>query len=220
MVNKTRVLAMACATLVMGACGREPAGEAPRVEAPSPVDTSPGRAPDTVRVRFETNRGSFVVTAYREWAPHGVDRFHHLVRTGYYDGNRFFRVVEGFIVQFGIHGDPAVSARWREDRIPDDSVRQSNSRGTVTFAMAGPGSRTTQLFINYRDNARLDGMGFAPIGAVTDGMSVVDGFYSGYGEGWPQGSGPDQSRMQTEGNAYLERQFPRLDYIVRASVIQ
>jgi peptidyl-prolyl cis-trans isomerase A (cyclophilin A) len=176
-------------------------------------------APDSFRVAFETSRGQFVVQAHRAWAPNGVDRFHYLVRSGYYDGVKFFRVVPNFVVQFGIHGDPAVSQVWRERRIPDDSVRQSNLAGYLTFATGGPNTRTAQLFINKRDNARLDAMGFSPIGRVVDGMSVVDSIYGGYGEGAPRGDGPFQDSIQQQGNAYLNRAFPRLDSIVRARVL-
>lgn len=177
-------------------------------------------APDTFQVRFETTAGTFVVEAVRDWAPHGVDRFHDLVESGYYDGNRFFRVLDGFVAQFGIHGDPTVSAAWRDRAIPDDPVENGNQRGTVVFAMAGPGSRTTQLFINLADNRRLDGMGFAPIGRVVEGIEVVESLHSGYGEGAPRGRGPDQSRIHAEGNAYLDREFPELDAIERARVVE
>jgi peptidyl-prolyl cis-trans isomerase A (cyclophilin A) len=178
------------------------------------------RAPDTVRVRFETSKGPFVVEAYRAWAPHGVDRFYQLAKSGFFDDERFFRVIGGFMAQFGVNGDPAVNDAWKERTIPDDSVRQSNERGTVTFAAkSAPNSRSTQLFISYRDNSNLDGMGFAPIGRVTEGMAVVDSLYSGYGEGAPEGNGPDQFKAQAQGNAYLKRDFPKLDYITKATLM-
>jgi len=177
------------------------------------------RAPAAFRAQFETSAGTFVVEVQRDWAPLGADRFYNLVRSGYYDDVRFFRVVSGFMAQFGIHGDPQVSTAWRDQRIPDDPVRASNTRGMVSFATAGPGTRTTQLFINYGDNARLDGMGFAPFGRVVDGMDVVDRLYAAYGEGAPRGRGPDQGRLQAEGNVYLGRDFPRMDYIKRATII-
>jgi peptidyl-prolyl cis-trans isomerase A (cyclophilin A) len=176
-------------------------------------------APDTVRVRFETSKGPFVVEAYRDWSPHGVDRFDQLTRMGYYNGVRFFRVLDGFMAQFGLSGDPGVTAAWHDRSIPDDPVTHSNKRGTVSFATRGPNTRTTQLFINYRDNVNLDGMGFTPIGVVTQGMNVVDSLYSGYGEGAPDGSGPDQIRAESEGNAYLQREFPKLDYVIKATVL-
>lgn len=176
-------------------------------------------APETFQVRFETTAGEFVVQAHREWAPRGVDRFYNLAREGFYDGVRFFRVIDGFMAQFGIAGDPQVASAWQGARIPDDPVVASNTRGRVSFAMAGPGSRTTQLFINYGDNSRLDGMGFAPIGEVISGMEVVDSLHSGYGEGAPRGRGPDQGRIQREGNAYLEREFSDLDWIRSAEIV-
>ena len=177
------------------------------------------QAPDSFRARFETSAGDFVIAVQRRWAPHGADRFYNLTRSGYYDGVRFFRVVSGFMVQFGIHGDPVVSAAWRDRRIPDDPVRRTNLRGMVSFATAGPGTRTTQVFINFGSNDRLDAMGFAPFGQVVEGMDVVDRLYSAYGEGAPRGRGPDQGRIQAEGNAYLERGFPQMDYVKRASVV-
>lgn len=176
-------------------------------------------APDTFRARFETTEGDFVIEAYREWAPRGADRFYNLVRSGYYDGNRFFRVIDGFMAQFGLHGNPEVNAAWRKGAIRDDPVRASNTRGTVSYAMAGPDTRTTQVFINYADNSRLDDMGFAPLGRVVEGMDVVDRLHSGYGEGAPRGSGPAQRRIHEEGNEYLEREFPELDAIERATIV-
>ncbi|MGH7571346.1 MAG: peptidylprolyl isomerase [Gemmatimonadota bacterium] len=176
-------------------------------------------APETFRVRFETSSGDFVAEVHRRWAPHGADRFHQLVRAGYFDGTRFFRVLDGFVAQFGIHGDPMLNAQWRRRTIPDDPVVESNTRGRVTFAMAGPGSRTTQLFINYRNNSGLDGMGFAPIAEIVEGMDAVDRLHAAYGEGAPRGRGPDQGRIQREGNAYLDHEFPRLDSIHRAALV-
>src|SRR6266481_2360468 len=161
------------------------------------------QAPDSFRARFSTTQGDFVIAVHRAWAPQGVDRFYNLVRSGFYDGVRFFRVIPGFMAQFGIHGDTAVTAAWRQRVIPDDPVRRSNQRGMVTFATAGPGTRTTQVFINYRDNNRLDSDGFTPFGEVVEGMAVVDALYGGYGEGAPQGRGPDQMRMHIEGEKYL-----------------
>lgn len=174
------------------------------------------RAPATFRARFETTKGAFVVEVTRAWAPRGADRFYNLVRAGYYDDVAFFRVIDNFMVQFGINGDPAVNSVWRQARIPDDPVTQSNTRGMVTYAMAGPDTRTTQLFINFRDNKGLDNQGFAPFGRVIEGMSVVDSLYSGYGEGAPRGMGPDQGRAQAEGNSYLKGGFPRLDFVKTA----
>ncbi len=176
------------------------------------------QAPDSFRARFATSKGDFVIAVHRAWAPLGADRFYNLVRSGYYDGVRFFRVIPDFMAQFGIHGDTAVTAAWRERRFPDDPVRRTNMRGMVTFATAGPGTRTTQIFINYGNNDRLDAMGFAPFGEVVEGMEVVDALYGGYGEGQPRGRGPDQFRLSVEGERYLARQFPRLDRINTATV--
>jgi peptidyl-prolyl cis-trans isomerase A (cyclophilin A) len=177
-------------------------------------------APAIFKVKFETSQGDFVVESQREWAPLGVDRFYNLVKNGYYDGICFFRVISGFMAQFGIHGDPKVTAAWRQERIQDDPVKQSNKRGYISYAMAGPSTRTTQLFINYADNSKLDQLGFAPIGRVVEGMDVVDRLYAGYGEGAPQGKGPNQGRLQTEGNAYLTKDFPQLDCIKKATIIE
>jgi cyclophilin family peptidyl-prolyl cis-trans isomerase len=177
-------------------------------------------APATFRVKFQTGQGDFVVEAQRDWAPLGVDRFYNLVKNGFYDGTCFFRVISGFMAQFGIHGDPKVAAAWRQERIQDDPVKQSNKRGSISYATAGPGTRTTQLFINYADNSQLDKMGFAPIGRVVEGLAVVDRLYAGYGEGAPQGKGPNQGRIQTEGNDYLTKDFPQLDCITKATIIE
>jgi len=175
-------------------------------------------APATYKARFETSKGTFVVDVNREWAPNGADRFYNLVKNGFYDGVRFFRVLDGFMAQFGINGDPAISAQWREARIQDDPVRQSNRRGFITYAMAGPGTRTSQVFINYGDNSALDKQGFSPFGQVSSGMNVVDALHNGYGEGAPRGQGPDQGRLQMEGNAYLAKNFPRLDFVKKATI--
>ena len=176
-------------------------------------------APDVFHARFETSKGDFVIEVRREWSPNGADRFYNLVANGYYDGTRFFRVIAGFMAQFGIHGEAAVAAAWREQRIADDPVAQSNTRGFASYAKGGPGTRTTQIFINYGDNSRLDGMGFSPFGRVTEGMDVVDALYSEYGEGAPSGTGPDQARIQLEGNAYLEENFPELDHLISAALV-
>jgi peptidyl-prolyl cis-trans isomerase A (cyclophilin A) len=197
------------------------AREAPAEQAEPAAETVAGdqRAPDVFVARLETTEGPIDIEVHREWAPHGADRFYTLVREGYFEDVAFFRVIDGFMAQAGIHGDPAVNARWRDRRIPDDPVEQSNTRGMVSFAMAGPGTRTTQFFINLVDNSRLDSMGFAPFGRVRD-MSAVDALHSGYGEGAPRGRGPAQARIQREGNAYLRQEFPELDYIRRASIVE
>jgi peptidyl-prolyl cis-trans isomerase A (cyclophilin A) len=178
------------------------------------------KAPDLYRARFATSKGDVVIEVHRDWAPVGADRFFNLVKNGYYNETRFFRVVRGFMAQIGIHGKPEMNNLWRDQRIADDPVQKSNLRGFVSFATAGPGTRTTQFFINYADsNNRLDSMGFAPFGQVTSGMEVVDALYAEYGEGAPQGRGPSQGRIQSEGNAYLLRDFPQLDYVKEATIL-
>jgi peptidyl-prolyl cis-trans isomerase A (cyclophilin A) len=178
------------------------------------------RAPDEYKVQFSTAKGDFILKITRDWAPKGADRFYNLVKNGYFDDTRFFRVIKGFMVQFGIHGDPKVNEVWREASIPDDPPKQSNTRGKITYAMRGPNTRTTQVFINFGDNSRLDRDGFTPFGEVVQGMDVVDALYSGYGEGAPRGAGPDQRRIQGEGNAYLDRDFKQLDYIKTAKIVE
>ncbi|MEA2990497.1 MAG: peptidyl-prolyl cis-trans isomerase [Alphaproteobacteria bacterium] len=176
------------------------------------------KAPATYKARFDTSKGAVVIDVHRDWAPNGADRFYNLVKNGYYDDNRFFRVISGFMVQFGINGNPQVQTPWREARIQDDKVVQSNKRGFITFATSGPNSRTTQVFINFADNAALDRQGFAPFGQVTTGMNVVDALFAGYGEGAPNGRGPDQGRVQRDGNAYLTKDFPNLDFVRKATI--
>jgi peptidyl-prolyl cis-trans isomerase A (cyclophilin A) len=176
------------------------------------------RAPATYKVQFDTSKGAFVVEVKRDWAPNGADRFYNLVKNGFFDDARFFRVVTGFMVQFGINADPKISAVWREARIKDDPVRQSNKRGFITFATAGPDTRTTQVFINFADNGALDGQGFAPFGQIVSGMNVVDTLFADYGEGAPRGRGPAQDRIQRDGNAYLNSEFAKLDYIKKATI--
>jgi peptidyl-prolyl cis-trans isomerase A (cyclophilin A) len=189
--------------------------------APDPAKAT-ATAPAVYKAKFVTTKGDFTVEVHRDWAPHGADRFYNLVKSGFFTDTAFFRVIKGFMVQFGIHGDPAVAAKWRNAQIPDDpSGKQSNTRGMVTFATAGPNTRTSQLFINYGNNGNLDGQGFAPIGKVIgDGMKVVDAIEGMYGEGAPGGRGPAQGRIQMEGNKYLKADFPKLDYIKSASIVQ
>ncbi len=178
------------------------------------------QAPPVYKAKFDTSAGTFVVEVHRDWAPKGADRFYNLVKNGFYDNCRFFRVLNGFMAQFGINGNPGVQSVWRGAQITDDPVKESNKRGTITFATAGPNTRTTQVFINFGDNAPLDKDGFAPFGKVISGMDVVDKLYAGYGEGAPRGAGPDQGRIQTEGKAYLEKSFPKLDYVKKATIEQ
>ncbi len=199
------------------------AGQAANVEKMSKLrnpDALAERAPATFTANFDTSKGLFSIQVTRDWAPLGADRFYNLVKSGFFDDVRFFRVLEGFMAQFGIHGDPKVSAVWRERKIADDPVKSSNKRGYVTYAMAGPNTRTTQLFINFGDNARLDPSGFSPFGQVVTGMDVVDKLYSGYGEGAPSGGGPEQGRIQMEGNEYLKKEFPKLDSIKQATLLE
>jgi peptidyl-prolyl cis-trans isomerase A (cyclophilin A) len=208
----SRVVASAALALA-AACARQSPLLKPNARAERAA------APDTFVVRFTTTRGPFDVQFIRAWAPHGADRVYYLVRNRYYDGVRFFRVLPKFVAQFGESGDPRVAKLWDVRTIRDDPVKQSNTRGTVTFATAGPNTRTTQLFVSTGNNARLDKLGFAPLGRVIDGLGVVDSLYSGYGEGPPAGKGPDQDRMAAEGTAYLERSFPKLDWIRTAKVV-
>ncbi|RPI28417.1 MAG: peptidylprolyl isomerase [Acidobacteria bacterium] len=178
------------------------------------------QAPATYNVKFETTKGDILIKVTRSWAPNGADRFYNLVKIGFLDDTGFFRVLPGFMAQFGINGNTEVNRIWKNSEIPDDPVKESNRRGFVTFATAGPNTRTTQLFINFADNSSLDGQGFAPIGKVVEGMSVVDSIYSGYGEGSPQGKGPNQGFIQGGGNQYLKKFFPELDYIKKATIVK
>jgi len=177
------------------------------------------KSPESFKVKFETTKGNFTVEVTRSLSPNGADRFYNLVRSGYFKDVAFFRVIPGFMCQFGIHGDPKISAAWRKAQIPDDPVKGSNTRGAITFATGGPNTRTTQLFISFGDNSRLDNSGFSPFGKVTEGMDVVDKINGEYGEGAPSGRGPNQGRIQTEGNAYLKKDFPNLDYIKSTTVV-
>jgi len=177
------------------------------------------QAPEKFKAKFSTTKGDFVIEVTRDWAPNGADRFYNLVKIGYFDDAAFFRNIEGFMVQFGINGDPAVNRKWQRSNIKDDPVKQSNQPGFVTFAQSSAlDSRTTQVFINFRDNGRLDEDRFAPFGRVVKGMDVVKSLYNGYGEGYPNGRGPDQGRVQDEGNAYLKKSFPKLDYTKKATI--
>lgn len=178
-------------------------------------------APKAFTVKFATTKGDILLDVHRDWAPHGADRFYNLVKAGYYDDTAFFRVIGGFMAQVGISGRPEVNEVWRNARFPDDPVIKSNEPGYVTFAAASmPNSRTTQIFINFGDNKRLDAMRFAPFAKVQDAsMEVVRKLHAGYGEGAPMGKGPAQGRLQAEGNGYLKKEFPQLDYIESATVV-
>jgi peptidyl-prolyl cis-trans isomerase A (cyclophilin A) len=211
------LLAAVLAAASAAAVAQSPAA-APRKSLLNPAALNE-TAPATYNIKFDTSAGEFVVKVTRDWAPNGADRFYNLVKNGFYDDVRFFRAIAGFMVQFGINGDPAVNAVWRNARIAPDPVKQSNRRGFITYAMGGtPDTRTTQVFINFQDNASLDKSGFAPFGEVVKGMDVVSKLYTGYGEGAPRGDGPEQGRVQTEGNAYLRKSFPRLDYVKKAAI--
>ena len=195
-------LAMIASACLVAACGDKRAAAVPA-----------GPAPDTFRVAFETNRGPFVVEAVRAWAPNGADRFYALAREGFFDENRFFRVMPGFVAQFGINTEKSVNEHWDDTPLPDDPPMQSNARGTIVFTAQGPHSRSHQMFVNLGDNKRLDKQGFTPFGRVVSGMDVVDSIYSGYGER------PVQQLIQTLGNSYLTRMFPKLDYIKSATLV-
>jgi peptidyl-prolyl cis-trans isomerase A (cyclophilin A) len=204
---------------------------APATTAPATAKTTPfdpallqpaslrAKAPDTYEVKFVTTAGDFGIKVTRAWAPNGADRFYNLVRHHFYDGAAFFRVLPGFMAQFGLSAYPEVSKAWEQANLKDDPVSQSNHRGFITYAMAGPNTRTTQVFINYGNNERLDHDGFAAFGMVTDGMDVVDKLYSGYGEGAPDGKGPRQDLIGARGRAYLEQSFSKLDTIKSATLV-
>ena len=228
--NLYAVLAV-CAAFAVSACDKK--SESPvqsSAPAAAPAQTMPvvaanpallapekavEKAPETFKVKIATTKGDMIVAVTRAWSPNGADRFYNLVKIGYYDDTAFFRIVNGFMAQIGIHGDPAVNAKWRPATIPDDpSAGQSNKPGYVTFAKTGmPNSRTTQIFINFGDNAGLDGQGFTPFGRVVDGTPVLGALNLEYGES------PDQGMIQAQGNAYLKANFPRLDYIKSARIV-
>lgn len=176
-------------------------------------------APSVYRARVAASHGVFVIEVHRAWAPRGADRFFNLIRAGYYDDSRFTRVVPGFIAQFGVARDSAINAVWASRAFADDSVKQTNVRGTLAFAMTGPNARTTQIYVNLVDNTRLDAQGFSPIGRVVDGMAVVDSLYGGYGENSGGGvRAGKQGPLRNGGNAYVDREFPRLDHLIRITV--
>jgi peptidyl-prolyl cis-trans isomerase A (cyclophilin A) len=191
----------------------------PRRSLLNPVSLNE-KAPEIYKVKFVTTKGDIIIQVTRVWAPLGADRFYNLVKNGFFTDASFFRVIAGFMAQFGINAKPTINAAWQSANIQDDPVKQSNKRGYVTFAKSSaPNSRTTQLFINYGDNSRLDSDGFAPFGQVIEGMDVVDKLYSEYGEGAPGGNGPDQGRVQLEGKPYLDKNFPKLDSIKSAAIM-
>lgn len=212
---RIQAIVLFAAALALGVLGAQGAVRAGDLTNPESLNE---KAPAVYKAKFDTSKGVFVVEVHRDWAPNGADRFYNLVKNGFYNDARFFRVISGFMVQFGINGDPKISAVWREANIKDDPVKESNKPGYITFATAGPNTRTTQVFINFGDNAGLDGQGFSPFGKIVSGMEVVDALFSGYGEGAPRGDGPDQGLVQQRGNAYLEKSFPKLDFIRQATI--
>lgn len=213
MIRVMQALALAAAVMLPATV----LAQKPSLKSPASLNE---KAPATYKARFDTSAGVFAVEVTRAQAPLGADRFYNLVKSGFYDGTRFFRVISGFMVQFGIHGDPAVAAAWRGARIQDDPVKGTNSPMTITFATGGPNTRTTQVFINFGNNAALDKQGFAPFGRVIEGEDVVRKIFSGYGEGAPRGKGPEQGRIQAEGNAYLTKEFPKMDYVKSATIVK
>jgi len=220
--HASALLALIALPLIASACKDKtpptpPPGAAVPAQLPAPPDAA---SPGSFRVKFATTKGDFTVEVTRSWAPKGADRFYRLVSEGYFKDIRFFRVLPGFMAQFGMSGNPALNAKMDSLRIPDDPVTQSNKRGMLTFAMAGPNTRSSQFFINYRDNASLDSQGFSPLGKVVAGMKAVDAMYGGYGEGAPSGLGPSQDSIAIKGNEYLQRAFPKLDYIKSATIVK
>ncbi|MDJ0764278.1 MAG: peptidylprolyl isomerase [Myxococcota bacterium] len=218
-------LASIVALVMFNSCKSQADRKEPSPSAPTPSASQKSAAkaptatvPDKFAVKLETAKGDIVIDVHKAWAPEGAKRFYTLVKEGFYTDVAFFRVIAGFMAQTGLSGDPARNAEWREKKIPDDPVKKSNTPGMVSFATSGPNSRTTQFFINFGDNSRLDKMGFAPFGKVRD-MKPVTALYNGYGEGAPRGMGPSQGRIQKMGNTYLKKQFPKLDYILKATIL-
>lgn len=215
-VPSSRLLSVCVMALVAVAAVAAQSGDAPSLKDPSTLTAD---APARYRVLLDTSRGEVVLEVTRDWAPRGAIRFYNLVKNGYYDDARFFRVLSG-VAQFGVNGDPEINRVWRGARIIDDLPTQTNERGYLSYAAGGPNTRTTQVFINLQDNRTLDQAGFAPFGRVVSGMNVLGQLYSSYGDSPPRGKGPDQAKIQTEGNAYLLAEFPRLDYIKTARIVE
>jgi peptidyl-prolyl cis-trans isomerase A (cyclophilin A) len=214
-MRKTWWLAVSAAVcLTLGGCSSPDESKKAEIpKAPPKVE----KTPDVFQVLFDTSKGKVMVEVHRDWAPVGVDHLYSLIQTGFYDGCRFFRVTHSY-VQFGINGNTQTNGLWSTAYLPDDKVKQSNVRGTLTFAHLGANNRTTQLFFNMKNNKDLDKQGFAPLGKVVTGMDVVEGLYSAYGDMAPRGMGPDPSKIEVQGNAYLDAKFPRLDYIKKATI--
>jgi peptidyl-prolyl cis-trans isomerase A (cyclophilin A) len=228
--EKERAAAPALEAPKVAEAPKEAPTEAPKEAAKAPVKTAPvatnrnllmnpsankETAPATYKVKFATTKGDFVVTVNRSLAPLGADRFYNLIKAGYYNDAKFFRVVPGFVVQFGLAADPKVTQVWQNTNLKDDAVKSSNKKGSLTFATAGPNTRTTQVFINLGNNAGLDSQGFAPFGEITEGMNVVEQLYSGYGEGATN----LQGQIAAKGNAFLSQSFPNLDGIKTATIM-
>lgn len=209
---RLRAASAAAFALALAACSSAPP------PATTEVKKEPEKVPEVYRVRFDTSKGAFTVEVTRAWAPRGADHFYNLVHTGFYNGARFYRVVRNYVAQFGIAADPDMNRLWGSTSIPDDPVKESNRKGTIAFAMRGPGTRTTQVFINLKDNRALDKDGFAPFGKVVEGMEVVESLYNSYGDLPPRGNGPDPKLIESRGNSYLESRFPRLDFIRKAAI--
>jgi peptidyl-prolyl cis-trans isomerase A (cyclophilin A) len=224
LVTRRSIPAALLALAFAGGCKAKTDSAAKDSPAPAPaaapaVAADPV-APDTFQVAMETSKGPVTIEVYRAWAPLGADRFYRLVNEGYFTDVRFFRVLPGFMAQFGMHGDPKINAKWSENKLMDEPVKTSNVRGTLVYAKQSvPNTRSNQFFINFGDNARLDADGFSPIGKVTSGMAAVDKLNGEYGEGPPNGTGPDQGQITDKGNAYLKANFPHLDYIKSATVV-
>jgi peptidyl-prolyl cis-trans isomerase A (cyclophilin A) len=210
-MNRRHSIALMIAVAVMlGACGKS-----------GKKSTAMEHSPAQYKVKLQTTKGDVIILVHRDWSPLGADHFYELVKMGYYDNNAFFRALKGFVVQFGMNGDPAVNKSWSEITIKDDPPKVPNKTGSVTFAKTGePNSRTTQVFVNIGDNSgTLDAQGFTPFGEVIQGLDLIMSVYSGYGDAPPQGEGPNQAAIADIGNAYLEEHFPRLDYVKKASIM-
>lgn len=219
--SKTRALVALLVALAIGACGGSSDSDQATAAQRNPLlrpDDYHETAPDDYRVTLETTAGDVVIQVHRDWAPLGADRFYNLAKGGFYDDSRVYRVVPGFMAQFGLNADPYVNQAWKTQYLVDDPVVESNTRGRVAFAKGGVHTRTTEVFISYKDNSALDDEGFAPFGEVIEGMDVADAFYAEYGDGPPRGDGPYQAMAQARGNAYLDEEFPELTQILDVTI--
>lgn len=217
MRTELKILPIFLTAVLFTGCSTEPQKKSAEAEkqpsAEAPKNAAPANTPQTYQVKMVTSKGPVIITVHRDWAPLGAQRFYELVKAGYYDGARFFRIVPNFVIQFGLAANPAVTKKW-DKAIKDDPVTHTNKRGSLAFATIGPETRTAQVFINIASNQSLDSQGFAPFAEVTEGMNVVDKFYGGYGEA------PDQVAITQQGNAYLTSRFPKLDYIQKATITE